>query len=111
MLPVKESNVPYFKEFKDRVIAYAKSHSDKMSADTMGWLAMIMLHMATIPTLLAILTGLTDNTPTLDVVFFLWSALALFYIKSVINKDTLIMVTISLGFMIQAALMALIMFK
>jgi len=103
--------MPYFKEFKDRVIAYTKSHSDKMSADTMGWLAMIMLHMATVPTLLAILTGLTDNTPTLDVVFFLWTALALFYIKSVINKDTLIMVTISLGFMIQAALMALIMFK
>lgn len=101
----------YFKEFKSHVIHYVKTHSDKMSADTMGWLAMIMLHMATIPTLLAILTGLTDNTPTLDVVFFLWTALALFYIKSVINKDTLNMVTISLGFMIQAALMALIMFK
>lgn len=101
----------YFKEFKSRAIYYVRTHSDKISADTMGWLAMILLHMATIPTLLAILTGLSDNTPSLDVVFFLWLALALFYAKSVINKDTLTMVTISLGFMIQATLMALIMFK
>lgn len=101
----------YFKELKSRVIDYVRVHSDKISADTVGWIAMIMLHMATIPTLLAILTGLTDNTPTLDIVFFLWTALALFYIKSVINKDTMIMVTISVGFMVQAGLMALIMFK
>jgi hypothetical protein len=110
-LEKKEFKVTYFKELKSRAIDYARAHSNKISADTMGWIAMIMLHMATIPTLLAILTGLTDNTPTLDVVFFLWAALALFYVKSVINKDTLITVTISVGFMLQATLMALIMFK
>ena len=61
--------------------------------------------------LIAILTGLTEKVPPVDLVLFMWAGLFLFFIKSAISKDLLNIVTIGLGFFVQAALMALILFK
>jgi hypothetical protein len=82
-----------------------------VSADTLGWVAVILVHLATIPTLIAILTGLTEKTPPVDLVLFAWAGLFLFFVKAAISKDILNIVTIGLGFVIQAGLMALILFK
>ena len=83
----------------------------KISADTLGWLAAIVLHAATIPTMLALLSGLSDRTPSLDVVLFLWTGLALLFLRAIVLKDILNIITIGTGFIVQAALMALILFK
>ena len=83
----------------------------KISADTLGWLAAIVLHAATIPTLLALLSGLSDHTPSLDVVLFLWAGLTLLFLRAIVLKDILNIITIGTGFIVQAALMALILFK
>jgi len=88
-----------------------KEHAPHVSAETMGWVAAILLHMATIPTLLAILTGLTDKMPPVDLVLFSWAGLFCFFIKATIQKDLLNIVTIGLGFFIQASLLALVVFK
>jgi hypothetical protein len=40
-----------------------------------------------------------------------WTGLALMFIKAAVQKDMLNIVTIGLGFIIQAVLMALIFFK
>ena len=77
----------------------------------MGWLAAIALHAATIPTLLALLTGLTDSTPSVDVVLFMWTGLVLLFARAVVLKDALNIITIGVGFIAQAVLMALILFK
>jgi hypothetical protein len=82
-----------------------------LSADTLGWLAAIVFHAATIPTLLALMTGLSDRTPGLDVVLFLWAGLVLLFMRAVVLKDMLNIVTIGTGFIVQAVLMALILFK
>jgi len=68
-------------------------------------------HAATIPTLLALMTGLSDRTPNLDVVLFAWAGLVLLFFRAVVLKDLLNIITIGLGFIIQAVLMALILFK
>ena len=47
-------------------------HVPHLSAETMGWLAVILLHLATIPTLVAMLTGLTEKLPPVDMVLFSW---------------------------------------
>jgi hypothetical protein len=83
----------------------------KISAETLGWLAAIVVHAATIPTLLALMTGLSDRTPNLDIVLFAWAGLVLLFFRAVILKDILNIVTIGTGFIIQAVLMALILFK
>ena len=100
-----------FNLIKNGVVEFFSTHFHKISADTLGWLAAIALHAATIPTLLALLTGLTDSTPSVDVVMFLWLGLVFLFGRSVILKDILNIVTIGLGFVIQAVLMALILFK
>lgn len=83
----------------------------KISADTLGWLAAIVFHASTIPTLLALLSGLSDRTPSLDVVLFVWTGLTLLFLRSIVLKDILNIITIGTGFIVQAALMALILFK
>jgi hypothetical protein len=98
-------------QFRAGIVIYLREHFGKISAETLGWLAIIMIHSATVPSLLAVLTGLTDKLPNLDVVFFLWVGLLLMFSRAVVLKDMLNIVTISVGFMIQAMLMALILFR
>jgi len=100
-----------FDRIKQSVVEFFSTHFGKISAETLGWLAAIALHAATVPTLLALLTGLTDTTPSVDVVLFMWLGLVLLFGRAVILKDLLNIVTIGLGFVVQAVLMALILFK
>jgi len=88
-----------------------KEHSPHVSAETMGWVAIILLHLATIPTMIAILTGLTEKMPPVDMVLFSWAGLFAFFLKATIQKDLLNIVTIGFGFFVQAAMLALIVFK
>ena len=86
-------------------------HWPKVSAETLGWLAVVVIHCATIPTLLALLTGLSDTVPNLDIVLFMWTGLVLLFARAVVMKDMLNIVTIGMGFTIQAVIMAMILFK
>ncbi len=100
-----------FNKIKNGVVDFFTTHFSRISADTLGWLAAIALHAATVPTLLALLTGMTDNTPNIDIVMFMWAGLVLLFARAVILKDMLNIVTIGFGFVVQAVLMALILFK
>jgi uncharacterized protein with PQ loop repeat len=95
----------------DLLVKNVKEHAPHVSAETMGWIAVILLHLATIPTMIAVLTGLTEKMPPVDMVLFSWIGLFCFFIKATIQKDILNIVTIGLGFFCQASLLALIVFK
>ena len=99
----------------DKVLKGARAWLDqqlpKVSADTLGWLAVILMHAATIPSLLALLTGLSDRTPGLDIVLFVWAGLVLLFGRAIVLKDTLNIITIGVGFITQAVIMAVILFK
>ena len=97
-------NLAQVKEFFD-------SKFSKISAETFGWIAVLVLHSATIPSLLAVMGGLTDRLPGVDLVLLVWTGLALLFIKAAVQKDMLNVVTIGVGFIIQAIMMALIFFK
>ena len=88
-----------------------KEHMPNISAEAAGWVAVVLLHLATIPTLLALLTGLTEKLPPVDLVLFSWVGLFLFFLKATIQRDLLNIVTIGFGFFVQASLLALIVFK
>lgn len=83
----------------------------KMSADTLAWLANISLHCATIPSFFALMTGLTDKPPAVDLVLMIWATLGLLFFRAVLLRDLLNIVTIGIGFLLQATAMALIFFK
>jgi hypothetical protein len=90
---------------------WLEQHLPKVSAETLGWLAVVLIHSATIPTLLALLTGLSDSVPNLDIVLFMWAGLLLLFFRAVVLRDLLNIVTIGLGFITQAVIMAMILFK
>jgi hypothetical protein len=83
----------------------------RISSETLGWLAVIVLHCSTVPSLLAVMAGLTDRLPGVDLVLLVWAGLALLFVKAAVQKDMLNVVTIGFGFIVQAVLMALIFFK
>ena len=90
---------------------FVHEHLHKISADTLGWLAAIVIHCATLPSLLALLSGLSDKTPSLDFILLMWAGLVLLFARAVVIKDSLNIITIGVGFIAQAVLMALILFK
>jgi hypothetical protein len=82
-----------------------------ISSETFGWLAVIVLHASTIPSLMAVMAGLTDRLPGVDLVLLVWAGLTLLFVKAAVQKDMLNVVTIGFGFIVQAVMMALIFFK
>jgi hypothetical protein len=94
-------------QFKD----FVQNKFSQISAETLGWMAIIILHASTIPSLLAVMSGLTDRLPGVDLVLLVWTGLTLLFVKAAVQRDMLNIVTIGFGFIIQATLMALIFFK
>ena len=91
--------------------SFFRNYLAKISSETLGWLAVILFNCTLIPTLLALMTGLSDRTPSLDIVGFVWAGLVLLFFRAIVLKDMLNIITIGVGFMVQASLMALILFK
>ena len=90
---------------------WLEQHLPKVSAETLEWLAVILIHSATVPTLLALMTGLSDTVPNLDIVMFMWAGLALLFFRAVVLRNLLNISTIGLGFITQAVIMAMILVK
>jgi hypothetical protein len=96
-----------FNEFRVSILEVIQH----LSSDFLGWLAILLLHAATIPGLIAVMTGLSDQLPPIDLVLMVWSALALMFVRAAVTKDMLNIITIGFGFMIQAGMVALIFFR
>lgn len=96
---------------KDSVVNFFTGHFQKISADTLEWLSIIVIHCATIPTLLAMMTALSDRTPGIDVVLFAWGGLVLLFCRAILLRNRLNIVTNGFGFIAQAVIMAIILFK
>jgi hypothetical protein len=95
----------------NKINEFFKTKFSRISAETFGWLAVVVLQAATIPSLLAVMAGLTDRLPSVDLVLLVWTGLTLLFVKAAVQKDMLSIITIGFGFIIQTVLMALIFFK
>lgn len=105
------SFVDYFKKIPSMTILLVKEHLGKISAHTLGWVTIVLLHLASIPTLISVLLAQTDKLPPVDLMVFVWSALITFFFKSLIEKNYLYTATICIGFAAQTVIMSLILFK
>jgi hypothetical protein len=95
----------------EAVYVFLRDHLGKISAHTLGWITIIMLHFASIPTLVAVLLAQSDKLPPVDLMVFVWSALITLFFKSLIERNFLYIATICLGFCAQTLIMGLILFK
>ena len=82
----------------------------KATADTIAWLSVVIMILATMPGFLAVMTKNSDKMPPLDITLLLWTGLLLYFVRSAIIKDMLMVVTIGFGFAIQAFMLGLIFF-
>lgn len=78
------------------------------SLDIIG---MVFIHLATIPTLIAAQAGTIDKLPSIDVVLFIWAGLGVWFCRSLMQRDTIMTAGIGVGFIVQAVLLALLLFK
>jgi hypothetical protein len=98
-------------EFRLAAIKFFTDHFKRISADTLEWMTIIVLHSATVPSLVALMSALSDRTPPVDVVLFIWGGLVLLFCRAILLKNSVNIVTNGFGFIVQAVAMALILFK
>jgi hypothetical protein len=94
-----------------QVLGFLINHVPKITADTLEWLALVVLHCTTVPTMMAMMAGLTDRAPSLDIVLFVWTGLILLFARAVLLKNMFNIVTNGAGFIAQAFALAFILFK
>ena len=95
----------------DIIKRFFSIHLAKVSAETIGWLAVMLMHCATIPPVVGLILGISDRLPAVDVVMFVWAGLVLLFLRALVLKDMLNIITIGGGFVVQAALLGLLVFK
>lgn len=95
----------------NRIMSFVTTRLKHLSADTVEWVAIMLLHSAILPSVIGLLTGMTDRPPPIDIVAFVWASLALLFIRSLLLRDIINTITISVGFMVHAGLLALLVFK
>ena len=90
---------------------FIKTHLANISAHTLGWLTIVLLHLSSVPTLFAVLTNQSDRMPPVDIMLFVWCGLTAIFFKSLFERNYLYIATICVGFVGQTILMSLILFK
>lgn len=73
-----------------------------------GWIGMMLIQSATIPTIINRIFDPTVAMPPLNMVLLIWGGLFLFLIRAVIQKDMLYIISNSVGFFFQSVLLYLI---
>jgi hypothetical protein len=94
-----------------KIYQFVKAHAVNVSAHALGWIAIVMLHLASVPTLWAVIVGNSDKLPNIDLMVFVWAALTTLFVKSLLERDILYIATITAGFVAQTLLMGIILFK
>lgn len=90
---------------------FLRDHLGRITGNTLGWITIILLHLSSVPTLMAVLLAKSDKLPPVDLMIFVWSALIALFFKSLIERNFAYIATICLGFAAQTLIMGLILFR
>ena len=82
----------------------------KTIAEIGGWVGMLLIHGATIPTSVSVIAGWSDRLPPLDMILMIWAGLFLFLLRGIAQKDWLYIVSNAVGFALQSLLISIILF-
>ena len=79
--------------------------------ESCGWIGMILIHGAIVPTTIANIMGWSNHTPPLSMVVLIQAGLFLYLIRAVAQKDTLYIISNGFGFFMQSVLLSVIVFN
>jgi lipid-A-disaccharide synthase-like uncharacterized protein len=82
----------------------------KKLAELAGWVGMMLIHGATIPTTINVILGNNPNLPEFSMVALVWGGLFLFLLRAAERRDILYIVSNAVGFFLNSILLALIVF-
>lgn len=81
------------------------------TSELAGWVGMVLLQGATLPTMLnRLFNPETATLPPVSMVLLVWCGLALYFWRAFAQKDYLYMVSNGVGLFLNSVLMALIIF-
>ena len=109
----KEWLIDRLSKFESVLISLSKiteEHLRHVSAETLNILTIILLHSATLPSYVAMTSGLESGTPDIDIVLLLWMGLATMFAQSLVRRDMISITVNAMGFMMQSMIMAMIFF-
>jgi hypothetical protein len=78
-------------------------------AEIGGWIGMVLIHGATIPTSLAVIMGWSDHLPPIDMIVMVWLGLLLFFLRALARFDWLYLVSNAIGFTLNTIILVLIL--
>lgn len=82
-----------------------------ISKTTLEWIAIVLIHCSCIPSTLAFLRGVSDLMPSVEVVVFMWLGLVVYFFKSFVENNRVMIFTNAVAFCIQAILLASVVYK
>ena len=82
----------------------------KTMSEIGGWIGMILIHGATVPTTMSVILGYSSELPPLNMVLLVWSGLFLFLLRAIVARDTLYIVSNTIGFFFNTILLTLIVY-
>ena len=95
--------------WREKAVRFFESFP-KASADVFAWISIVVLCLSNIASYYALMTAVTDKTPPLDMSLIIWVGLLLYFLRSAILKDMIMVATIGFGFAIQLIFLGLIYF-
>ena len=98
-----------FPKKKEKSMVFQKIRN-MPATELSGWLGMILVQSATLPTTVSVLLGYSDKLPPISMVLLVWAGLALYFVRAFKNKDVLYMVSNGFGFFVNTILLALIVY-
>ena len=75
-----------------------------------GWIGIVLIQFATVPAMINRIMDPNSDMPPLSMVILVLVGLFLFLIRAIIRKDTLYIVSNSIGLFFQSLLLSLIVF-
>ena len=82
----------------------------KRIAEILGYVGMVLIHGAIVPTTLSNIFGWSSQVPPIDMVVLIQAGLFLFLIRAVAQRDPLYIISNGFGFFMQSVLLSVIVF-
>lgn len=101
----------FFNRAADGFVDFCKTKLTAATAETIAWVGLILIHASTLPSVISLMAGVNDKMPSIDMVLFTWVGLTLFFIRAAVMRNMLYIITIGLGFIVHALLLAFLVFK
>lgn len=91
-------------------VNYCGRNFSQGTANFFEWCALVLLHLAFVPTYLSMMQSEIYVMPPLDVCLFVWVALLILLLRAAVLRNMLNIMTLGLGFVVQLVLVAFVFF-